>query len=124
MMKIITFEDIKNMSISPMTCYQWVEKTIKDKSRGYLPKKISMPVSDGDYCNVMPCMVDKVCGTKIITRTIGRIPGMDSILVLNDIKSGDFLGIMDANWITAMRTAAVAEYSVKLFAKKITLLLA
>lgn len=31
--------------------------------------------------------------------------------------NGDFLALMDANWITAMRTGAVAAHSIMLFAK-------
>ena len=33
------------------------------------------------------------------------------------MTSGDYLALMDANWITAMRTGAVATHSIKLFAK-------
>lgn len=35
-----------------------------------------------------------------------------------DMDNGDFLSLMDANWITAMRTGAVAAHSVQLLAKK------
>ena len=34
-----------------------------------------------------------------------------------DIATGDYLALMDANWITAMRTGAVATHSIKLLAK-------
>lgn len=34
-----------------------------------------------------------------------------------DMQTGNFLAMMDANWITAMRTGAVAAHSIKLLAK-------
>lgn len=56
-MKIISFDDIKNLSINPEMCYQWVKEMICDKDNVLLPTKISMKPNDKIFCNVMPCML-------------------------------------------------------------------
>ena len=57
-------------------------------------------------------------GVKVVNRYPERKPSLDSKLLLLDNLSGDFLALMDANWITAMRTGAVAVHSILNFAKK------
>lgn len=59
-MKIITFEDIKRMNISPSSCFDWAEMMIKNKSQALLPPKISMKPANGIFCNIMPCMIPGV----------------------------------------------------------------
>ena len=121
-MKVITFEDIRKLNIAPKTCYQWVEEMIEDKASVILPAKISMKPMDGVFCNVMPSIISrnlgqKDGGVKIVTRYPNRMPSLDSELFLFDALSGEMKAVMDANWITAMRTGAVASHSIKLFAK-------
>lgn len=119
-MKIVTFEDIKNLSIDPKTCYQWVSEMIADKKNAILPAKISMKLREGIFCNVMPCILNsttKIGGVKVVNRYPERKPSLDSKLLLLDMESGNFLAMMDANWITAMRTGAVAVHSIMHLAK-------
>ncbi|MBD5445549.1 MAG: ornithine cyclodeaminase [Lachnospiraceae bacterium] len=121
-MKIITFEDIKKMNISPILCYQWVSDMIQSKSTVILPPKISMKPTEGVFCNVMPCIIRNTAeiswgGVKIVTRYPDRQPSLDSRLLLMNADNGEILALMDANWITAMRTGAVAAHSILLFAK-------
>lgn len=59
-----------------------------------------------------------VGGVKVVTRYPERKPSLDSKLILMNAQTGEFLAVMDANWITAMRTGAVAVHSILLFAKK------
>ena len=54
---------------------------------------------------------------KVVTRYPERTPSLDSWLMLMDIRTGENLAIMDANWITTMRTGAVAAHSIMLLAK-------
>lgn len=122
-MKIITFDDIKNLNIRPEVCYQWVSEMIEKKKQANLPAKISLKPMDGVFCNVMPCIIpfekdSKIGGVKIVTRYPERVPSLDSLLLLMDVQTGEVLAIMDADWITAMRTGAVAAHSIRLFAKK------
>ncbi len=116
-MKIITFQDVKNLNISPATCYEWVSETIRDKDKYILPPKISLKPRDGVFCNVMPTIGGAVGGVKVVTRYPEREPSLDSKLLLMNADSGEFLALMDADFITAMRTGAVAAHSIRLLAK-------
>lgn len=117
-MKLITFDDIRNLNISPLTCYQWVSEMIVNKKNTTLPPKISLKPKDNVFCNVMPCILNANWGgVKIVNRYPERTPSLDSKLLLLDMESGEFLALMDANWITAMRTGAVAAHSIIHLAK-------
>lgn len=121
-MKIITFEDIRKQNIMSETCYEWVSEMIRNKKKAVLPPKISMKPADGIFCNVMPCILpadsSHIGGVKVVNRYPERKPSLDSKLLLLDMEAGDFLALMDANWITAMRTGAVAAHSIMLLGKK------
>lgn len=116
-MKIIDFNHIVEANISPLTCYEWVSEMIFKKSEAILPPKISMKPVPSVFCNVMPSIISKIGGVKIVTRYPDRSPSLDSILTLFNAETGEMLATMDANWITAMRTGAVAAHSISLLAK-------
>lgn len=120
-MKIITHKEIVELNISQKDCFKWVKDVIKNKKEDLLPAKISMKPMPGVFCNVMPSIVkvdNKMYGgVKMVTRYPERTPSLDSQIILFDAETGQTLGFIDANWITAMRTGSVAAYSIKLFAK-------
>ncbi|MCI8443462.1 MAG: ornithine cyclodeaminase [Provencibacterium sp.] len=120
-MKVITFQAIKALELSPACCYQWAAGMIAEKPSAILPPKISMKPAEGVFCNVMPGIFssggESWGGVKLVTRYPGRSPSLDSKLLLFDAATGECRALMDANWITAMRTGAVAAHSVLLFAK-------
>ena len=119
-MYIVNFDDIKNLNISNSECYSWVVDMITDKNKMILPPKISIKPFSGVFCNVMPSFVSydgkQFGGVKVVTRYPDREPSLNSKLLLFDAKTGENLAFMDANWITAMRTGAVATHSISLFA--------
>ena len=121
-MKIIGFETIKNMNISPERCYEWVLEMIEAKDKAMLPPKTHLNMPGNIFCNVMPSIIEnaegKIGGIKVVTRYPERKPSLDSEILLFDADSGNFLALMDGNWITAMRTGAVAAHSVMTLAKK------
>lgn len=123
-MKLITFEDIQSSGIGPLQCMEWVENAIARKSEAILPAKISLhPGAEGAFCNFMPCIVpdargELFGGVKMVTRYPKRVPALDSKILLFNAESGESLAFIDGDWITAMRTGAVAAHSVLLFAKK------
>ena len=122
-MKIIDFDDIKSLDISPKDCYRWVEEMIMGKETAFLPPKTHMNLPGNIFCNVMPSFVSGigdsvVGGVKVVTRYPERKPSLDSKILLFNADSGEFLALMDGNWITAMRTGAVAAHSVVLLGKK------
>lgn len=116
-MKIIDFDVISNMNISPADCYQWVSEMIEKKGEALLPPKISLKPMDGVFCNVMPSIVGQAGGIKVVTRYPERVPALESFLSLFDVQTGEVLALMDATWITAMRTGAVAAHAVIHLAK-------
>jgi len=121
-MKIINFEDVKALNISPVDCYHWVDDMIRNKQNAYLPEKTHMGMPGNAFCNVMPCMLNRntvasVGGMKIVTRYPERTPSLDSKIMLFHVDTGAFLALMDGNWITAMRTGAVAAHSIIHLAK-------
>ena len=121
-MKIIGFRDIQSLSLSPADCFGWVSEMIACKNDSLLPPKTHMELPGNVFCNVMPCILKKEGaskwgGVKIVNRYPERIPSLDSRILLLDTQTGEFLALMDGNWITAMRTGAVAAHSVVTFAK-------
>lgn len=122
-MKLITFQDVEKLNISAEDCYAWTSEMILHKNDALLPTKIGMKPAEGVFCNVMPCIVPdtvigNVAGVKIVTRYPDRQPSLDGKLMLMDADNGEFLALMDGDWITTMRTGAVAAHSVLLFARE------
>ena len=120
-MKIISFPDIQRLNISPIDCFAWARDAIADKGTAILPPKISLSLMEGSFCNVMPSILPDdrfghVGGIKVVTRYPGRTPSLDSRLLLFNGETGEFIALMDADWITAMRTGAVAVHSILLLA--------
>lgn len=118
-MKIISFDEIRNLNISPKECYEWVEEVISNKREMLLPAKISLkPDIPNVFYNTMPCILPEAgwAGVKLVTRYPLRKPSLDSEILLYDLNSGENVALLDGNWITAMRTGAVAAHSIKVFA--------
>ena len=58
-MKIVSFDDVNSLNISPMKCYEWVDEMIKNKSECLLPSKTHMNMPGNVFCNVMPSLLDE-----------------------------------------------------------------
>ena len=118
-MKIITDEQISALGITPVRCVDWVERSFRSKPAADMPPKISVhPFVDSFYA-AMPCYHPdlKRVGVKVISRVPGSTPSLKSKMMLFDAASGDMLALLDSNWITAMRTGAVAALAAKTFAR-------
>ena len=120
-MKIVSFEDVRSLNISPVLCYNWVSEMIKNKDKTNLPPKTHMNMPGNVFCNVMPCIINSAGtnygGVKVVTRYPERKPSLDSKILLFNADFGEFLALFDGNWITAMRTGAVATHSILHLAK-------
>lgn len=121
-MKIVSFEDIRALNISPVCCYEWASEMIAEKKNTFLPPKTHMNLPGNVFCNVMPGLVRfggiTVGGVKVVTRYPERRPSLDSKILLFNADTGEFYALMDGNWITAMRTGAVAAHSVNHLARR------
>lgn len=119
-MKILSHMDIVSLSIDPKNCIDWVEQTLVNKSKYILPAKISIKPTDEIFYNVMPSILpdNNAAGLKVVTRYPNRSPSLDSQIMIFDFNNGKIKALLDGNYITAMRTGAVAAHSIKLLAKK------
>ena len=63
----------------------------------------------------MPCYIPslKKIGVKMVSRYPRRIPALLSEILLYDSDSGELLALINGDWITAMRTGAVAALAIK-----------
>lgn len=115
-MKIITFEEIRNLNVLPQECIQWTEEALKNKYTTILPHKTSLTFRNGScFFNTMPCLIPDLnrFGVKEVSRYPENKPSLSGELLLYDSNNGELLALMDADWITAMRTGAVAASTIK-----------
>lgn len=118
-MKIITNQAIRSLNISPRECVKWVYESFSLKQQSQLPAKISVHPEDMDFFTTMPCLLPenkegkRYFGVKEVHRIEGSVPSLGSDIMLYDAKNGHLLALIDADWITSMRTGAVAAISAK-----------
>lgn len=119
-MKILTHSDIIDLNIEPIQCYEWVSSMLKNKGDVILPAKISIKPTEEIFYNVMPSLIPQYnCGgLKVVNRYPSRKPALDSQIMIYDYNTGNIKAIMDGNYITTMRTGAVAAHSIKLLGKR------
>lgn len=119
-MIIITEEDIKKLNISPYTCVNWVEEAFKLKHECQLPAKVSVHPTGNNFITTMPCLLPPeyhTFGVKIVSRINGNHPTLKSNLMLFDTQQGDLKAIVETDWITSMRTGAVATLAIQTLRK-------
>ncbi|MBQ8205631.1 MAG: ornithine cyclodeaminase [Alistipes sp.] len=115
-MKSITNHDIVDLGISPEQCVEWVHDAFLLKSECQLPAKMSVHPSGNDFFTTMPCLLPESYGrfgVKVVSRIVGRAPSLKSDMMLFDSRSGALEALVECDWITAMRTGAVAALAIK-----------
>lgn len=121
-MKIIDFNTIRELNVSPETCLKWVKDVFINKYESILPAKLSVTQPGDIFFNTMPCCIpnQNVFGVKVVTRFPDRSPSLQAEILLYDSTTGKLLAIMDGSWITMMRTGAVAALAIDTLKKKNT----
>ena len=117
-MKIISQKKIRELNISPAQCVEWVKESFSLKEIAQLPAKISLHPQGNDFFNTMPCLLPapyNYFGVKEVHRIKGATPALGSDLLLYNSLTGDLLAMLDADWITTMRTGAVATLAIQTF---------
>jgi ornithine cyclodeaminase len=116
---IVRGDKIRSLNISAKECVRWVEESFRMKYDAQLPAKISVHPKGNDFYTSMPCLlpIDNQFGIKVVSRIAGRIPTLSSEILLYDGDSGHLVALLDGDWITTMRTGAVAALSIKTFQK-------
>lgn len=120
---VIRQEQIDALHITPTTCLEWVREAFLVKDEAQMPAKLSVHPQGEDFMTTMPCLLPilngrKYFGIKMVSRIEGQQPILQSTIFLYDAQTGQLLSVMDANWITAMRTGAVAALAVRTFKRK------
>lgn len=117
-MRVISQQLIRSLGITPNQCVQWIYESFAQKGESQLPAKISVHPTDTDFFTSMPCLLAQRKGTthryfgmKEIHRIEGAIPSLGSDILLYDANNGKLLALIDGDWITTMRTGAVAAVS-------------
>lgn len=129
-MKIISEQLIRSLGISPKQCVAWIYESFNMKQNAQLPAKISVHPADYDFFTSMPCLLPasgemgggvncdiQYFGIKEVHRIEGAVPSLGSDMMLYNAKNGELLALVDCDWITTMRTGAVAAVSAKALRK-------
>ncbi|HQE49674.1 MAG TPA: hypothetical protein PKV93_10040 [Fervidobacterium sp.] len=118
-MKIITFDDIVNLHLDAQSAFEWIKSSFKNKAETDLPPKTSMH-NGATFINVMPCILhtENIAGVKVVSRFPDRTPTLNSEILLYDYSTGNLKALMDGNYVTALRTGAVAALCVETLAVK------
>ena len=106
-MNIIKNQQIIDLGITPRECVEWVRESFCMKYEAQLPTKISLHPQGTDFINTMPCLLPERFGrfgVKVVSRIAGQKPSLHSDILLYDSKTGELLALIDADWITQMRT--------------------
>lgn len=125
-MRIISEQTIRSLGITPKQSTDWIYESFALKSEAQLPAKISVHPTDTDFFTSMPCLLPesksnpdiRYFGIKEVHRIEGAVPSLGSDMLLYNAKNGDLLALLDGDWITTMRTGAVAAASSKALRKK------
>ncbi len=118
-MKIITHAVIKGL-IRSDEAFEIVKENFIRKNEWILPAKTSLKCGSADFFNTMPCMMpaEGFAGVKMIFRRAGRVPTLTSKIIIFDYVTGDALALIDGDYLTVLRTGAVAALAAETFALK------
>ena len=111
---------LAGLGISPGDMADAIEAALRDKAEGRLltsPKAALLP-SDGRYV-----MSTLAVGSKdlVVVKTVGVFPGnaerglpaINGAIQVLDAKTGLLRAVLDANWVTAVRTAALSAVAAR-----------
>lgn len=113
--RIISHKRIKSLGLDPKDCIKWVKESFSIKERSQLPAKISVHPKGTNFITSMPALLPEeygLFGVKTVHRISGQTPSLGSDILLYNSLTGDLLAVIDGNWITTMRTGAVATVAI------------
>lgn len=128
MIRVLDFDCIEKIyrrgTISGIDLFSWAEDAMRRKEEFQFPPKISLSQPNRNYFNIMPCLWEKenLAMVKVIARHLlhdsEKRSTMLGDLLLYEASTGILKALVDAEYITTLRTAAVAAHSAMLFTKK------
>lgn len=120
-MKIIENDQIVALDISPAQCVEWAYEGFLLKRKSCMPPKTVIHLDGSlDFFGTMPCLLPKEYGRfgcKNVSRFQCSHPSVKSYLTLCDSTNGNFIALVNCDWITPMRSGAVAALAIKTFRK-------
>ena len=127
MVRIITKQDVFNLLSMP-DALKYVEEAYKQLTLGQaiVPQRIAITDPAPGLTLIMPGIIGgemNALATKIVSvykhnPEKYNMPTVLAKIMVQDINTGDIVGIMDGSLITAMRTGAATGVSVKYLARK------
>lgn len=114
---LLSQRDIRSLNVTFEDCFDVIRKALVQHGRKavLMPPKFGIHPGKvpGAHCNAMPSYIPSLGALGI--KWVCGFPGNDNkgypyitgTLILNDDETGAPLAVMEASWITAMRTATV-----------------
>jgi ornithine cyclodeaminase/alanine dehydrogenase len=114
-------EDIVGLELSLGDVFLAVERAFVEHARGAveMPPKIGVHPQPGTFLHAMPAFIPAlgICGMKWVSGFPANaergLPTIAGLLILNDPDTGLPYALLDAQWITAVRTAVVSALIVR-----------
>jgi ornithine cyclodeaminase/alanine dehydrogenase len=119
-MLLLAHDDVAGL-LAPEEIIEAMREALLEQSKGLVqvPPRTTVDSSSGfGWLRTMPAILNgsKVMGFKAMHSTPGV--GVGYFVDLYDLPSGELLAMMDADWLTAQRTAATAAIGVDVLALK------
>lgn len=120
-MRYLSMSDLIQVGLTFDDCMAVIEQSFCEHAAGEVqnpPKVPIYPLPDA-FINAMPAFLPRknACGMKWISgfpTNVGKgVPSLMSLLILNDPADGRPLAIMEAAYLTALRTVAVSAVAAK-----------
>ena len=120
-MIVIQNEEIRSLGLRPADFIDCVRQCFIEKPLCQVPPKVSVHPSGIDFITSMPCLLPPDShrfSVKVVSRVQGRHPALRSDSMLYDVTTGELLAVIDSDYVTTMRTGAVAALAVSTLRRK------
>jgi ornithine cyclodeaminase/alanine dehydrogenase len=118
-------KDIEELNFKMNDIVRAVEEAFKEKAKGNaeMPPKPGIHPSGDGFIHAMPAYLPDISAAGI--KWVGGypenykrgLPYISGLIILNDPSTGFPISVMDATWITAMRTGAATAVAAKYLAR-------
>lgn len=112
-----TDDDVRAARLAPRMLVSAIEEAYRQRmlpTVGLTPK-VGFVRSDGGFCHAMPAMIGDLSIVKWVVCGYGR--SLHATLMASNGITGETVAILDASWLTGLRTAAVSSAAALRFAK-------
>lgn len=120
-MIVIQNEEIRSLGLQPANFIECVRQCFIEKPQCQVPPKVSVHPNGIDFTTSMPCLLPPDThrfSVKVVSRVQGRHPALRSDSMLYDVTTGELLAVIDSDYVTTMRTGAVAALAVSTLKRK------